>query len=308
MPDPFSEVLDMVDVKSSIYFQKDFRAPWGMSVSNTGFAQFHIIVRGTAVVLHDDDCIDVSAGDIVLFPNGASHLICDQSRSAQMSGADVIAAVERGVDPFAEGDITARMICGHFDYDFGFEHPILKELPDMIVLRSGDSLMMSHLLNLVQLIVWETATKAPGSDVVVRRLSEGLLVSVLRAYYEIEKPEIGFYKGLSDPRLRVALQAIHSSGTAMPDIATLAEITGMSRSSFLKHFKEKVGQTAGAYVVCWRLLKARAALGVADQSVENVAFDAGYQSTSAFTRAFQTYFDETPSQYRKRSMSRQSAG
>ena len=302
MSDPFSEVLDMIDVKSSVYFQKDFRAPWGMSVSNTGFAQFHIIIRGTAVVLHKEQKFDVSAGDIVLFPHGASHLICDQSQSVQVPGGDIISAVARGVDPFADGEITARMICGHFDYDFGFEHPVLKELPDMIVLRSGDSPMMSHLFNLVQLIVWETSTNAPGSDVVVRRLSDGLLVSVLRAYYEIERPRIGFYKGLSDPRLRTALEAIHKSDGDTPDVATLAEMAGMSRSSFLKHFKDNVGQTAGAYATCWKLLKARAALNAEDQSIENIALNAGYQSASAFTRAFQNYFGATPSRIRQRGL------
>ena len=289
----------MVGVKSSVYFQKDFRAPWGMSVSKTGFAQFHIVIRGTAVVLHEKHKFDVSAGDIVLFPHGASHLICDQTQSFQMPGGDVISAVSKGVDPFAQGEITARMICGHFDYDLEFEHPILRELPDIIILRSGDSPMMSHLFNLVQLLVWETSTNAPGSDVVIRRLSDGLLVSVLRAYYEINKPSIGFYKGLSDPRLRAALEVIHESGGAVPDVTALAEVAGMSRSSFLKHFKDNVGQTAGAYATCWKLLKARAALSAEDWSIESIALNAGYQSASAFTRAFQNYFGTTPSHFRK---------
>lgn len=299
MTDPFSEVLDMIGVKSSVYFQKDFRAPWGMSVSNTGFAQFHIIVRGTAIVLHDGATIDVSAGDIILFPHGASHLICDQSQSVQVPGGDVITAVANGQDPFLDGDVTARMICGHFDYDFGFSHPILKDLPDLVILRASSSPMLSHLVNLVQLIVWETSTNAPGSDVVVRRLSDALLVSVLRAHYEIEKPSIGFYRGLSDPRLNAALCAIHQNTGDTPDVSALAELAGMSRSSFLHHFKEKVGQSAGAYATTWKLLKARAALGSRDQLIESIALDAGYQSASAFTRAFQKHFGTTPSEYRK---------
>lgn len=301
MRDIFSQILELIGVKSSIYFQKDFRAPWGMSVSDTGFAQFHIIVRGSAIVRHEAKVLDLSAGDIVLFPRGASHLICDQSQSVQIPGGDVISAMAIGEDPFAGGDVTARIICGHFDYDFGFAHPILKDLPEIIVLRSSSSPMMSHLFNLVQLIVWEISTNAPGSDVVVRHLSDALLVSVLRAHYEIEKPNIGFYRGLSDSRLCKALQVIHESKGHIPDVSTLANLVGMSRSSFLHHFKEKVGQTAGAYVTCWRLLKARATLSENNQSIENIALDAGYHSTSAFTRAFQNYFDTTPSEYRDRS-------
>jgi AraC-like DNA-binding protein len=301
MSDPFSDVLELIGVKSSVYFQKDFRAPWGMHVSDTGFAQFHILVRGTAIIVYGTETIDVSAGDIVLFPRGATHLICDRSQSVKMSGQDVLSAVTNGEDPFAEGDITARMICGHFEYDFGCTHPILEELPDIMILRASESPMMSQLVSLVQLIIWETSTKAPGSDVVVRRLSDGLLVSVLRAYYETEKPGFGFYEGLSDARLRPALQAIHNSEGSIPDVTSLATLAGMSRSSFLQHFKSKVGQSAGAYASAWRLLKARAAVGVGSATIENIAIDAGYNSASAFTRAFQNHFGQTPSDFRKSS-------
>ena len=96
MSDPLSDVLNLIGVESSVYFQKDFRGSWCMDVSNTGYAQFHILVRGSASVTHAGQVIQVSAGDIVLFPGGASHFIGDTPESKPMSGADVVQAMSEG--------------------------------------------------------------------------------------------------------------------------------------------------------------------------------------------------------------------
>ena len=99
--DPFSDILEMVEVKSSVYFQKDFCAPWRMHVADTGFAQFHIIVRGEAVVDHDGGHDHVSTGDIILFPKGAGHHIGDRIDSPEMRGQEVIHSLSQGEQPLS---------------------------------------------------------------------------------------------------------------------------------------------------------------------------------------------------------------
>ena len=44
--DALSDILELIKLKSSIYFKKDFASPWGMEMSNSPYAQFHMIVRG----------------------------------------------------------------------------------------------------------------------------------------------------------------------------------------------------------------------------------------------------------------------
>ena len=111
MSDPFSDVLELVGVESSVYFQKDFLGPWCMDVSNTGFAQFHILVSGSAIVTHAGTTSTVCDGDIVIFPRGASHLIGDSSGCTPMAGVDVIHSMQEGREPFTEGEQSTRMIC-----------------------------------------------------------------------------------------------------------------------------------------------------------------------------------------------------
>jgi len=297
MTDPLSDILDLIGVRSSVYFQKDFLAPWCMSVSNTGFAQFHIIVRGSAVVMQGEESLHVSAGDIVFFPKGASHLIGDAPGRTPMSGEDVIESMANGLEPFTEGGAPTRMICGHFEYDFDYAHPLFEELPKRIVLGAAELPNMDHLSGLLQLIIRESSNNALGSKVVVRRLSDSLLVTILRGYFEMEKQNIGFHRGLCDKRISRAISAIHSDSNQY-NIEELAELAGMSRSSFLHHFKALIGQSAGAYTTRWKLLKARAALSDTKQSVESIGFAAGYNSATAFSRAFHSHFGETPTQHR----------
>ncbi|MDA8586592.1 AraC family transcriptional regulator [Rhodobacteraceae bacterium] len=298
MNDPFSDVLDLVGVRSSVYFQKDFLSPWCMSVSNTGFAQFHIIVRGNAVVTHGGVTTQLAAGDVILFPKGAAHMIGDAPDSAPLSGQDVISAMANGQEPFLEGGIATRMICGHFEYDFDCTHPLLEELPPMVLLRSAELPAMDHLFGLVQLIVRESSSDTPGKDVVVRRLSDGLLVTILRAYFESRQQDAGFYRGVTDKRMSRVIAAIHGTAGDNLTVEKLATIAGMSRSSFLHHFKTQVGQSAGAYSTRWKLLKSRVALSDTSDSVESIAYSAGYNSTSAFSRAFHGNFGLTPTEFR----------
>jgi len=290
MNDPLSDILDLIGVRSSVYFQKDFLAPWSMSISNTGFAQFHIIVRGNAFVTEGEETLQVSAGDIVFFPKGASHTIGDEPDRIPMRGQDVIASMEKGQEPFKEGGAATRMICGHFEYDFDYAHPLFEELPKKIILGGAELPK--------KLIIRESSNSAPGSRVVVRRLSDSLLVTILRGYFELNKGRVGFHRGLDDKRIFKAIAAIHSSSGSQLNVDELAALAGMSRSSFLHHFKAIVGQSAGAYATRWRLLKARSELCETKNSVENIAFSAGYHSATAFSRAFHSHFGKTPTQYR----------
>lgn len=298
MVDPLSDILELVGVKSSVYFQKDFLTPWCLAVSDTGFAQFHIIISGQAVLTYANETIQLSAGDIILFPKGASHLIGDAPESPGLSGQEVITAMDLGEEPFSQGGAATRMICGHFDYDFDFAHPLFQELPGMIQLDSCNLPDKDHLSGLLQLLIRESANNAPGSKVIVRRLSDSLLVTILRSHFAKQSNQAGFHRGLADKRISRAIAAIHSDSCQPCHVDDLASLAGMSRSSFLHHFKALLGQSAGAYATRWKLLKARSELVGNNTSIENIALSAGYNSASAFSRAFQAHFGETPSQHR----------
>ena len=81
----------------------------------------------------------------------------------------------------------------------------------------------------------------------------------------------------------------------------LADIAGMSLHHFHRVFRGLVGESVMGFVRRLRLERAAQRLRFDDAPVTEVAFDAGYTSHEAFTRAFRARFGESPSGYRSAS-------
>ncbi|PIE19237.1 MAG: AraC family transcriptional regulator [Proteobacteria bacterium] len=81
----------------------------------------------------------------------------------------------------------------------------------------------------------------------------------------------------------------------------LAKIAGMSLHHFHRVFRGLVGESVMGFVRRLRLERAAQRLRFDDTPVTEVAFDAGYGSHEAFTRAFRARFGESPSAYRRHS-------
>ena len=309
MQDTISCVLDLLGVRSAVYFQTDFCAPWGMDVSDTGFAQFHMIVSGEAVIRHPDGLtIALSSGDLVVYPTGAPHAICDSADSPTVPGEQVVGGILNGQPVFADGTRRTRIICGHFAYDLSYRHPLISELPTCLVLRSSDILGTQTLLSLLQLIIRETNRPTIGSQSIVRRLSDAVFVAVLRSHILKDQPTRGFVAALRDPRLANCIGAIHSKFPETPSLESLARVSGMSRSSLALKFQQCVGFGPGEYAKQWKLLNAAQMLEQSDRSVEEISFACGYRAPSSFSRAFRQFFGQAASEYRVWLRSEQSEG
>lgn len=82
------------------------------------------------------------------------------------------------------------------------------------------------------------------------------------------------------------------------DLARLADLAGFSRYHFHRVFRAVVGEPLAAYIRRERLQRAALALRHGDADVTAVALDAGYETPSAFSRAFGEHFGVTPSAFR----------
>jgi AraC-like DNA-binding protein len=83
----------------------------------------------------------------------------------------------------------------------------------------------------------------------------------------------------------------------------LAERVGMSRSIFALKFKETVGETPMEYLTRWRMLLAGDRLKTAGDSLSDIAQSLGYESESAFGKAFKRVMGCSPKQYSRGSIS-----
>ncbi|MHC4181090.1 MAG: AraC family transcriptional regulator [Planctomycetota bacterium] len=81
----------------------------------------------------------------------------------------------------------------------------------------------------------------------------------------------------------------------------LARIAHFSPCHFHRVFRGMVGESLMEHIRRLRLERAAHRLKFTDQRVTGIAFDAGYETHEAFTRAFRAMFGQAPSQFRKTS-------
>src|SRR5829696_780010 len=78
-PDPVSEVLRAVRIRSTVYCRSMLGAPWGFGVTGHGNPAFHVVTTGTCWLEVDGgpDQVPLAAGDLVVLPTGRRHWLRD---------------------------------------------------------------------------------------------------------------------------------------------------------------------------------------------------------------------------------------
>lgn len=97
-----------------------------------------------------------------------------------------------------------------------------------------------------------------------------------------------------------AVAAIRSRPAEPHTVDTLATVAGMSRSTFIRHFKRAFRVAPSEYIQQVRLEEARTMLEATELPVKTVAARAGFASRSHFSRLFRAAFGHDPSSYRDR--------
>lgn len=102
-----------------------------------------------------------------------------------------------------------------------------------------------------------------------------------------------------DPQLVRAIDYTlnHLAAVTADDASSAA---AMSSRSFRRHFAESLGMSWRDYLVKARLLRAMEMLARPGTRVADVADEIGYESPSAFSKAFAEFASETPREYQRR--------
>ncbi|MFW7413438.1 AraC family transcriptional regulator [Demequina sp. SO4-18] len=183
---------------------------------------------------------------------------------------------ERGDNDFA---------CAAIEVHGGGSHPLLRALPDVVVLPLD---AVGTLSSTLDLLFREIDAVQCGRRLVADRLFEVVLIQLFR--WMLDHPDgvalpPGMLAGLADPALAPALIAVHTNPGRAWTVASMATACAHSRSAFAARFARVVGQTPMEYLTEWRVTVAQDDL-LAGASVSRAAMDAGYSTPAAFTRAF----------------------
>ena len=186
MTDVLSDVLDTVALKAAIYFRTDFHPEFGIAVPAYGrAARFHLVVQGSCyVTLESGRQVRLQPGDLALVPNGSAHLLSSSEAAPGSPLADVMSqAGFTGSGPFVVGEgpdgASCQMVCGHFTFADGADHPLLRSIPDVLHITAADRARRPMLDDVLRLLVRRMFEGEPGAAATVSRLSEVLFVEAL---------------------------------------------------------------------------------------------------------------------------------
>jgi AraC-like DNA-binding protein len=147
----------------------------------------------------------------------------------------------------------------------------------------------------------EAASTQPGGEGVLAKLSEVLVVETLRRYIsQISEGQTGWLAGLRDRAVAKCLALIHEKPAHQWTLESLAREAGTSRSVLAEKFAHFVGQPPIQYLGKWRMALASNLLRRSALSVMHIALEVGYETDTAFSRAFRREFGMPPAFWRRK--------
>ena len=320
--DALSETLRVVRLTGAIFINGRFTAPWCYQsphadsvapILEPGAGRvviFHMIMEGECYVERGGGpAVRLMAGDVVLFPQGDAHRMCSQPGVAPASGVrplgDVLARRPRQLS-YGGGGSTTRLVCGYLACDARLAGMLLAGLPGLVRVNVRGSNAGSWLEASLRYALAEVRSPRPGGAGVLAKLAELLFIEVLRLYMnEQGEGRTGWLAGVGDRIVGGALNAMHRSPARLWTLDELARTAGTSRSVLAERFQHLGGSSPIQYLTQWRMLLASSLLRGSDAPLARIAEEVGYQTDTAFSRAFRREFGSPPAAWRKDQLTRQ---
>jgi AraC-like DNA-binding protein len=256
----------------------------------------------------------LEAGDVLVVPHGDAYTMASAPDLHSDLPPDAVLQFFRDMAaPSAPLVVTeggggrdrAQVICGFLGCDVRPFNPVLEALPRALYIRARADSNAGRFCQLIELALAESRERQSGSRCVLLHLGELLFVEVVRRYLEsLTDRDTGWLAGLRDPVTGRALAAIHNRPAEDWSLERLARESGVSRSLLAERFSELIGQPPMRYLSRWRIQLACRLLRDDAAKVSAVAFDVGYQSEAAFSRAFKASVGASPGGWRRQQLLR----
>jgi AraC-like DNA-binding protein len=314
--DLLSDVLRVVKLDAALFFNGEFSAPWcfsarpskeiahHLSPTSGHLIIYHFLTEGRAFArLADGPRVELTAGDIVIFPHGDAHFMGNgwpekPVDSIKTFGKNMTEGLK--VARYGGGGEITRFVCGYLSCQPRLSEVLLAGLPPILKVNVGNTASGSWIENSIRFSVGQLNELDAGSSTVTTKLSEVLFVETLRGYINSLPPDqIGWLAGARDPIVGQALALMHKEPEQAWTILHLARRVGLSRTRLAERFRHFLGESPMAYLTQWRLKLAAEILQTSDNSVAQIAARVGYGSEASFNRAFKRAFACPPAQFRR---------
>lgn len=294
--------LAALDIGVANFTLCDIRNGWSARFEACATASLHYCMDGSGVLItQHGERVTLSAHSFVLLPPGTGYKIesgksCTMRETNRLRVSDwpwqeTVPTVQVGGG--ADGISTA---CGELRLDTTSGSDPFKSLRHPLVAQFDAK---SGLRDQFVLLLAESARPGLGSRTLVEALLKQCLILVLRRQIDSGGADLPWAAGVADRRLASALEAILERSASSLSVERLADIAGMSRSTFAAQFMKAFGQSPMAMLKIVRLKKAAELLATTKHPVAEVAKMVGFSSRSNFSLAFSSLHGLDPTAFRR---------
>lgn len=274
------------------YFHTTEERGFPIGMHSHTFYEINIIVDGSGYHYIEDQCIEVNVGDIFVLPPTWKHGYYTDNRNFK---------------------IFHILLSPYFIERY---HQELSSLPGFTILfetepywrtRSNEKMLLmlketqfeKILADIKELEHFENS-HYPGKEVQKTAKTLYLITHFCELIYEKHKDQFDSPQSRTNSVSVVhSLEYIHNHFFEKITIDELAKIAHMSRSTYLRHFKESCNCTPQEYLTKVRVSKAIEMLRRTDLSITQISQDCGFFDSSHFSHIFYTIEGCSPSVYRK---------
>ena len=265
--DKLSEIMRRFSISAGVVYSGQLCGVSAFGEHDSRIGHFHLLKQGCLTLSEaKKHPIKVTEPSLLFYPRPTIHSI-----SATL-------------------DSHTEIVCASVHYGTGSANLLSNTLPDLLIMPLSDN------LKLQQTTEWlfdEAFKQDNAKDIMMDRLSEILLIQLIRHLLESGQIQNGMLAGLSHPQLGNALNAMHHQPDKPWTLQELASLSNMSRSKFADLFRRIVGNSAGEYLIEFRIELAKSLLKK-DKAVGLVANEVGYETASALARVFRKKLGVSP--------------
>jgi transcriptional regulator GlxA family with amidase domain len=121
---------------------------------------------------------------------------------------------------------------------------------------------------------------------------------------KVKNAELPVPRGILDPRIQNAIEYMKANFHRKIRLDDLADAANLSKYHFVHLFTTEIGIPPIEYLTRLRMNEARHLLETTRLSIKEIRAKTGYDTGSNFINLFKGYFDDTPTEYRRKAQPR----
>ena len=277
--DFFIHSLDLVHA----FLLKDYE----IGMHEQEFYELNVVVSGNGIHYINENCVNASVGDVFIIPPNVSHGYIGGT------GFDVFHVILS--DAFMNKNIADLQQLPSFFTLFGAEPLMRGQTADPLHLTLSQN-ELKECINTLKQIERYSKYSDPFESLMrssLAAVSIGLLCNSYSTAYNQGDLYI-----CEDRALMESISYIHEKYYEKITVEDLSKLAHMSRSSYIKKFKDICKMSPAAYLTKIRINSAATMLTNTTLPVSEIAYHTGFYDASHLTKAFENTFGLSPIAYR----------